>query len=65
MRRFSVGPMEELGSILNVKRSFLASLRSEVSHGVALALGPFDAKSWVATVGADLRKTFEPLSVVL
>ena len=57
--------LEELGSILNIKRSFLATLRSEIDHGVALALQPFDAKSWAAIVGGDLRKTFEPLSVVL
>ena len=55
----------ELGSILNIKRGFIATLRSEVDHGVALSLQPFDVKSWVAIVGGDLRKTFEPLSVVL
>ena len=32
--------LEELGSILNVKRSFLATLCPEVGHGAALALGP-------------------------
>lgn len=57
--------LEELGSILNIKKTFLATLRSEIDHGVALALQPFDAKSWVAIVDRDLRKTFEPLSVVL
>ena len=57
--------LEELGSILNIKRGFIATLRSEVDHGVALSLQPFDVKSWVAIVGGDLRKTFEPLSVVL
>ena len=57
--------LEELGSILNIKRGFIATLRSEVDHGVALSLQPFDVKSWVAVVGGDLRKTFEPLSVVL
>ena len=55
----------ELGSILNIKRVFLATLRSEIDHGVALALQPFDAQSWVTIVGRDLRKTLEPLSVVL
>ena len=57
--------LEELGSILNIKRGFLATLRSEIDHGVALALQPFDTKSWAGIVGGDLRKTFEPLSVVL
>ena len=36
--------LEELGSILNIKRHFLATLRSEIDH-VALALQPFDSKS--------------------
>ena len=57
--------LEELGSILNIKRCFLATLRSEIDHGVALALQPFDVKSWAAISGGDLRKTFQPLSVVL
>ena len=57
--------LAELGSILNIKRMFLATLRSEIDHGVALALQPFDAKTWVTIVGGDLRKTLAPLATVL
>ena len=37
----------------------VATLRSEIDHGVVLALQPFDTQSWVTTVGGDLRKTLE------
>jgi len=56
--------LAELGSILNIKKVFLAMLRSEVDHGVALAMQPFDATSW-ATSAKELRPTLRPLAIAL
>ena len=50
--------MEEL-AILNIKRHVLATLRSEIDH-VALALQPFDSKSWVANVGGTCVRPSSP-----
>jgi len=53
--------LAELGSVLNIKKVFLATLHAEIDHGVALALRPFDVVSWAKT-HQELGPTLKPLA---
>ncbi len=62
--------LTELGSILNIKKVFLAVLHSEFDQSLALAFRPFDISTWRSLFdkpehSKKLRNTLKPIAVVL
>lgn len=62
--------LAELGSILNIKKVFLAVLHSEFDQSLALAFRPFDISTWRSVFPKPehskiLKKTLKPVAEVL
>jgi hypothetical protein len=57
--------LTELGSILNIKKLFLATIHAEFHMTVAMAMMPFDIEAWRPRCNEHVNPIFEPLAQAL
>ena len=57
--------LAELGSILNVKKLFIATIHAEFHMSVAVAMMPFDIEAWRSRRDEQIKPILKPLATAL